>query len=102
LQTGHAVLQDRHDNLYAKCDTAKTSGTPVRPASEIARWRRERNQWIACLAPESLFHRLFDHIPGLHFFAKNEEGRLMFASAGLLQRYQMRDDSGIIAAPTLI
>jgi len=74
----------------------KPRGTPVRPAAEIARWRVIRERWIASFAPESLFYQLFDHIPGLHFFAKNQEGRLMFASAGLLQRYQMHDDSEII------
>lgn len=42
------------------------------------------------------FQRLFDHIPGVYFFAKDREGRLMFASRGLLQRYQMADDSEFI------
>ena len=69
---------------------------PQRPAVEIARWRKERNSWIAALEPALLFQRLFDHIPGLYFFAKNKEGRLMFASQGLLRRYQMRDDSEFI------
>ena len=35
-------------------------------------------------------------IPGVYFFAKNKSGHLMFASQGLLQRYQMRDDSEFI------
>lgn len=48
------------------------------------------------LEPASMFHRLFDHIPGAHFFAKSRDGHLMFASRGLLQRYQMRDDSEFI------
>lgn len=43
-----------------------------------------------------LFHRLFDHLPGVHFFAKNRDGRLMFASRGLLHRYGMSDDSEFI------
>ena len=51
---------------------------------------------MATLEPAQLFQRLFDHIPGVYFFAKNKEGRLMFASQGLLQRYQMQDDSEII------
>lgn len=51
---------------------------------------------MASLAPTGLFHRLFDHIPGVYFFAKNRTGHLMFASQGLLQRYQMNDDSEFI------
>lgn len=43
-----------------------------------------------------LFHRLFDHLPGVHFFAKNRDGHLMFASRGLLRRYGMSDDSEFI------
>jgi AraC-like DNA-binding protein len=51
---------------------------------------------VATLEPALLFHRLFDHVPGAHFFAKSRDGHLMFASRGLLQRYQMRDDTEII------
>jgi AraC-like DNA-binding protein len=39
---------------------------------------------------------LFDHIPGVYFFAKNAEGHLMYASQGLLNRYQMLDDTEIL------
>lgn len=66
------------------------------PAGEIARWKQKRAAWVARLDPTHLFHRLFDHVPGVHFFAKNRDGRLMFASRGLMNRYQMRDDSEII------
>jgi AraC-like DNA-binding protein len=69
---------------------------PQRPAVEIARWRRDRIAWMAALEPTLLFQRLFDHIPGVYFFAKDKAGHLMFASQGLLQRYQMRDDSEFI------
>ncbi len=51
---------------------------------------------MTALEPTLLFQRLFDHIPGVYFFAKNKSGHLMFASQGLLQRYQMRDDSEFI------
>lgn len=79
------------------------NATPLKPrkrdrlaASELVRWRKVREAWIAGLEPSSLFHRLFDHVPGVHFFAKNKDGRLMFASRGLLDRYQMRDDTEIL------
>lgn len=48
---------------------------------------------MAEIEPADHFQRLFDHIPGVHFFAKNREGFLMFASRGLLDRYKMLDDS---------
>jgi AraC-like DNA-binding protein len=66
---------------------------PQRSATEVARWKKRRADWVAGLEPTSLFHRLFDHVPGVHFFAKDKDGRLMFASRGLLDRYQMTDDS---------
>ncbi|HRX54032.1 MAG TPA: helix-turn-helix domain-containing protein [Verrucomicrobiales bacterium] len=69
---------------------------PRRPDSEIDRLRGERTRWMATLEPTLLFHKLFDHIPGVYFFAKNRQGRLMFASLGLLERYRMSDDSEII------
>ncbi|MFM7607236.1 MAG: helix-turn-helix domain-containing protein [Prosthecobacter sp.] len=79
------------------------NATPLKPrertrrtAAEIERWRRRRQAWVAALEPASLFHRLFDHLPGVHFFAKDKDGRLMFASRGLLDRYQMRNDSDFI------
>lgn len=74
----------------------KPRARPLRSAAEITRWRKQRREWVAALEPESLFHRLFDRIPGVYFFAKNREGRLMFASQGLMQRYQMHDESEIL------
>ncbi|MFO1483405.1 MAG: AraC family transcriptional regulator [Verrucomicrobiaceae bacterium] len=79
------------------------NATPLKPRervgrsnAEITRWKRRRASWVASLEPASLFHRLFDHVPGVHFFAKDKDGRLMFASRGLLDRYQMRNDSDFI------
>lgn len=67
-----------------------------RPKSVTDRWRRERDRWVTALAPASLFHRLFDHIPGVFFFAKNRDGHIMFASEGLRQRYSMHDEAEIL------
>lgn len=69
---------------------------PQRTKAEIARWRAQRTGWFATLEPTLLSQRLFDHIPGVYFFAKDAEGHLMFASQGLLNRYQMKDDAEII------
>jgi len=77
--------------------------TPLRPrdrkqrsAAEVARWRRRRAQWLAGIEPASLFHRLFDHIPGVFFFAKDSTGHTMFASRRILELYQMRDETEML------
>ncbi|MEN3943726.1 AraC family transcriptional regulator [Prosthecobacter sp. SYSU 5D2] len=67
-----------------------------RPPAVIRRWQQQRTRWLSTLAPGSLFHRLFDHIPGVHFFAKDRQGHLMFTSQGLRQRYSMQDESDIL------
>lgn len=67
-----------------------------RPPAELRRWARVRERWVASLDPTGHFPRLFDHLPGLHFFAKDREGHLMFASRGLRERYAMRDEGEIL------
>ena len=67
-----------------------------RSAVEVRTWEEVREAWITWIAPTSHFHRLFDTVPGLHFFAKNREGHLMFASRGLRERYSMHDESEIL------
>ncbi len=69
---------------------------PVRTEDEIAEWRKRRESWLAELEPEGLFHRLFDRIPGVHFFAKNEAGHTMFVSRGILERYRMAEESEML------
>ncbi|HCN79253.1 MAG TPA: AraC family transcriptional regulator [Verrucomicrobiales bacterium] len=80
------------------------NATPLQPRSrqsrrslaEIQRWRARRAAWFSQLDAACGFQALFDHIPAVFFFAKDREGHLMFASKGLLGRYQMRDDSEFI------
>lgn len=67
-----------------------------RSVADLERWRRIRADWVAGIHAESNFHLLFDHIPGVAFFAKDREGHLMYASRALLARYGMQDDSGIL------
>ena len=69
---------------------------PARPKAVIQRWMKERDEWLASLAPGNLFHPLFNHIPGVYFFAKNKEGHIMFASEGLRRRYSLRDETEIL------
>lgn len=67
-----------------------------RNAKEVRLWERKRDAWVASIDPGSHFHRLFDRLPDLHFFAKDRDGHLMFASAGLRERYSMRDELEIL------
>jgi len=67
-----------------------------RNAAEISRWQKIREQWVSGLDPSGLFHGMFDHLPGFHFFSKNKEGHLMFVSKGLLDVYRMSDDTEIL------
>jgi AraC-like DNA-binding protein len=69
---------------------------PPRSAGVIAQWQSERSDWLASIAPPDHFHRLFDHVPDVYFFAKNRDGKLMFASEGLRRRYGMTDESEIL------
>lgn len=56
--------------------------------------RRER--WLGEIAPESHFQALFDSLPGLHFFAKNRKGELMFLSRSIRERYGLDDEADVI------
>ncbi|MBI5686245.1 MAG: helix-turn-helix domain-containing protein [Verrucomicrobia bacterium] len=56
----------------------------------------QREAWLRQIAPTSLFHALFDHLPGLHFFAKNRRGETMFASSSVRKLYDLRDEADVI------
>lgn len=46
-----------------------------------------RAAFLEAIRPESSFQLLFDHLPGVLFFAKDREGRLLAANRGLLDLY---------------
>ncbi|MEI9898681.1 MAG: helix-turn-helix domain-containing protein [Chthoniobacter sp.] len=69
---------------------------PRRRRQEIAALKRERSAWLEALAAEAPFQALFDQLPGVCFFAKDRTGRTMFASQGILQRYQMRHEQEML------
>lgn len=69
---------------------------PRRSREAVRGWEALRANWLASLDHTSGFARLFDCIPGVHFFAKNREGHVMFASQSLLERYSMSDESEIL------
>jgi AraC-like DNA-binding protein len=72
-------------------------GCRVSPSSEnIPETRPRRDSWLGEIAAESHFHKLFNLLPGVHFFAKNREGETMLSSQGILRLYGMRDESEIV------
>lgn len=62
----------------------------------MAALEKERAAWLATVKPESLFQRLFDHLPGLFFFAKDQKGRFMFASRDFPQHYHLQDERDLL------
>ena len=51
-----------------------------------------RAAFLEAIPPEKAFHQLFDHLPGVLFFAKDREGRLLAANRGLLDLYGYRNE----------
>ena len=48
---------------------------------------RQRQDFLEAVLPDQHFFRLFDHMPGILFFAKDREGRLFAANDALLRQY---------------
>jgi len=55
----------------------------------------ERKRWTDRLPPGQ-FRHLFDHLPGMFFFAKDLQGRLMAANPALLKRLGFQSESEAI------
>lgn len=56
----------------------------------------KRSTFLAQRAEESLFYHLFDHLPGVSFFAKNTEFEIMCANRAFLERLGFHDESEIV------
>lgn len=67
-----------------------------RTQRQLKSLEKERASWLKKLNPESHFHRIFDCIPDVNFFAKDRLGRTMFVSHGILQRYKMQDEKEML------
>ncbi|MEM9281304.1 MAG: AraC family transcriptional regulator [Verrucomicrobiota bacterium] len=50
-----------------------------------------RSDFLDSVRPDQAFHLLFDHLPGVLFFAKDREGRLLAANRALLELYGYAD-----------
>jgi AraC-like DNA-binding protein len=56
----------------------------------------KRSTFLAKRADSSLFYHLFDHLPGVSFFAKNCEFEIMCANRAFLERLGFHDESEIV------
>src|SRR5687768_18390975 len=56
----------------------------------------KRDAWLREIRPTSLFHILFDVLPGVYFFAKNRRGELMFTSGASRNLYRLPDEAAVI------
>jgi len=71
---------------------------PLPPTTPDRRQRvlAARDAWLRETDPASCFHRLFDAIPGLQFFAKNRNGEMMFVSQGNRDKFRTTDETAMI------
>ena len=55
-----------------------------------------RESFLGAMGPDSQFYQLFDHIPGVAFFAKNREFNLMAANQHFVERFGFASEAEII------
>lgn len=67
---------------------------PVRKLPRASRGSRlkKRDEWVSQIDSSHLFHRLFDLIPSVSFFAKNRRGEIMFTSRNVRDHYHLSDE----------
>ncbi len=64
----------------------------VGPFSKLMNGSELREQFLAEVRPDQAFQLLFDHLPGVLFFAKDRDGRLLVANRALLDLYGYSDE----------
>jgi len=55
-----------------------------------------RERFLRALAPDSHFYRLFDHLPGISFFAKNKRFQIVCANRHFIESLGFKDESDLI------
>lgn len=71
------------------------------PLSRFQRFGQEsplelQQRFLEKFDPLQQFHQLFDYLPGVNFFAKDDKGRLMAASKSMLKRFGMQSEESLI------
>ena len=57
---------------------------------------RKRTTFLESISADSAFYQLFDHLPGISFFAKNEKFELVCANHAFLERLGFQSEGDII------
>lgn len=70
----------------------RAEGTIAMTTSLISK----QTEYIEQISPSSPFYLLFEHLPGISFFAKNAEFELMCANTAFLERLGLTSESEII------
>jgi PAS domain S-box-containing protein len=79
----------------ASQDAPPPRGAPAAPLSDLAARRHWQRDFFSRMGDLQQFRALFDHLPDVHFFAKDREGRCVAASNGVLLRlgYSHEDEA---------
>lgn len=56
----------------------------------------DRERFLSRIGPLTPFYRLFDHMPDVSFFAKDQHFRFMCASQRFIERFGFREESQVI------
>lgn len=75
--------------------------TPRKPLVDLSPAQRKarlakRDAWMRQIAPEDLFYPLMDLIPGVFFFAKDRDGRLMLMNRRMSEVYHVDEPAQLV------
>lgn len=70
----------------------KTSAAPV-PVSDL------QAQFFSRMHPQQPFRQLFEHLPGVFFFAKDEQSRMICGSQALQKRLGVKEEQELVGRP---
>ncbi|QDT66501.1 AraC family transcriptional regulator [Calycomorphotria hydatis] len=59
-------------------------------------WKRERESFLRNISPDHHFFQVFDGLPNVYFFVKNERGETIFCSPNLPHNHGLQDESELI------
>lgn len=62
----------------------------------LAQKKTLQRKFLRAIADDSHFHVLFEHLPGISFFAKDAEGRIMRANRTFHERLDIRREEDIV------
>lgn len=95
LELGHVAAADFMDYVR-KEEGPRECPSPADTASFNPPEGKLADEFFARVAPGQPFRMLFDHVPGVFFFAKNAQSRLMYGSSALLERLGVNSERDFV------